>query len=340
MPRNTIFLPVSSNVEFNRGSSDAPLGTPTGFTATPRNSKVELQWNAIIGVLRYHIYFNTTGGVTVSDTKIKVFSPEITFEHTGLINGTTYFYKIASGGPGGESALSSEISVTPTLFLSTSSLIFDGVDERVNISDIPGLETDTTMSIGLWVKSNGLTGTFRNLFAGGDDSSLNPRIQILISDSNLYAFFIRDNAGLDSGVIEGNAEDDSWHFLVLVRNGSSWKLFDNASISANTTYTPGTINLGRFDLAALTSNAINSGFLLGLMDEVAVWNINLSSDDITRLYNSGNPTDLLSDATSTSLLHWWRMGDGDTFPTILDSKGSNNGTMINMEVGDIINDVP
>ena len=141
-------------------------------------------------------------------------------------------------------------------------------------------------------------------------------------------------------MIEGNAEDDSWHFLVLVRNGSSWKLFDNASISANTTYTPGTINLGRFDLAALTSNAINSGFLLGLMDEVAVWNINLSSDDITRLYNSGNPTDLLSDATSTSLLHWWRMGDGDTFPTILDSKGSNNGTMINMEVGDIVNDVP
>jgi len=340
MSRNTIILPVNSDVEFDKGSTDSPLGIPTGFTATSGNSKIDLEWNITVGALRYHIYFNTTGGVTTADTKIKAFAPALTFEHLGLINGTTYFYKIASVGLGGESALSSEISATPTSLLSSSSLIFDGIDERVNISDIPGLETDTTMSIGFWVKSNGLTGTFRTMFGGGDDSSTQPRIQILISDNNLYGFFIRDNAGLDSGVVEGNAENNTWHFLVLVRNGSSWELFDNASSSATKTYSPGAINISRFDLAAITSNAVTSSFLLGLMDEVAVWNINLSSTDITRLYNTGNPTNLLSDATSTNLLHWWRMGDGDTFPTITDNKGGNDGTMINMELGDIVNDVP
>ena len=44
---------------------------------------------------------------------------------------------------------------------------------------------------------------------------------------------------------------------------------------------------------------------------------------------------------STSLAGWWRMVDGDTFPTILDnSNNSNNGTMTNMASGDIESDVP
>ena len=75
----------------------------------------------------------------------------------------------------------------------------------------------------------------------------------------------------------------------------------------------------------------------GLVDEVAIFGGSLSDADIAGIYNGGTPTGL----TDYSPTLWWRMGDGDTFPTITDhGTGGNNGTMTNMTSGDIVEDVP
>ena len=73
------------------------------------------------------------------------------------------------------------------------------------------------------------------------------------------------------------------------------------------------------------------------VDELAVWSSDQSSN-ISDIYNSGSPFDLSS--LSTQPTHWWRMGDGDTFPTLQDNIGNADFTMQNMTVADIVNDVP
>ena len=73
------------------------------------------------------------------------------------------------------------------------------------------------------------------------------------------------------------------------------------------------------------------------VDELAIWNSDQSSN-ISDLYNSGTPFDLTTLATSPS--HWWRMGDGDTFPNLQDSIGTATFVMYNMTSSDIVNDVP
>ena len=83
----------------------------------------------------------------------------------------------------------------------------------------------------------------------------------------------------------------------------------------------------------------------GNMDEVGWWDDKiLTVDEVVAIYNSGEPIDLKTDAgdysSSSDLTNYWRMGDGDTYPTIEDNKGSNDGTMTNMASGDIESDVP
>ena len=79
----------------------------------------------------------------------------------------------------------------------------------------------------------------------------------------------------------------------------------------------------------------------GNLDEVAVWDAVLTLAEIAAVYNAGVPADLLLHSRAANLVGWWRMGDGDTFPTLQDSSVSGfDGTMINMEVGDIVADVP
>jgi len=74
----------------------------------------------------------------------------------------------------------------------------------------------------------------------------------------------------------------------------------------------------------------------GNLDEARFWNTNIGIAGITADYNLGAPTT----PDSTGLVSNYRMGDGDTFPTITDNKGGNNGTLINMEAGDFQEDVP
>lgn len=75
------------------------------------------------------------------------------------------------------------------------------------------------------------------------------------------------------------------------------------------------------------------------IDEFAVWDSDESAN-ISNIYNGGVPLDLSS--LSTSPIHWWRMGDGDTYPFLQDSGTANNCIFVmnNMTAADIVNDVP
>ena len=67
-----------------------------------------------------------------------------------------------------------------------------------------------------------------------------------------------------------------------------------------------------------------------------------SDSDATtaELYNSGSPFDLNTLTNDPS--HWWKMGDGDTFPTLIDhaTGGNTDLTMNNMTIADIVTDSP
>jgi hypothetical protein len=66
----------------------------------------------------------------------------------------------------------------------------------------------------------------------------------------------------------------------------------------------------------------------GNIDEVGFYNIAMTQAQITETYNLGVPANLAALSSSGGLVSWYRMGDGDTYPTILDNAGSaQNGTM-------------
>ena len=75
------------------------------------------------------------------------------------------------------------------------------------------------------------------------------------------------------------------------------------------------------------------------IDEFAIWSSDQTAN-ISNIYNSGTPQDL--SLLAAPPVHWFRMGDGDTFPFLSDSGSASNliMTMQNMNVGDIVSDVP
>jgi PKD repeat protein len=86
------------------------LPAPTNVVATAGDSQVTLNWNTLTGATNYTVRFGTTDGGPYPTVQT-VTTPPVT--HTGLTNGTAYYFVVSATDSNGPSALSSEVSATP-----------------------------------------------------------------------------------------------------------------------------------------------------------------------------------------------------------------------------------
>ena len=88
------------------------LSAPSDFTATLGYYQVALDWTAVSGASSYTVYWGSSTGITSSSTAITGITDD-NYTHTGLDNGTNYFYKVATVNSAGTGSLSSEDNATP-----------------------------------------------------------------------------------------------------------------------------------------------------------------------------------------------------------------------------------
>ena len=207
-------------------------------------------------------------------------------------------------------------------FSNTKSILLDGVDDYVTMGS--QISFGTQCSFSLWLKRN----------VGG--------IQTVLGNNNPFGYLM---ASVDSGatlawqIRFGNGiklysltspvdtTDGNWHHYVIARNGSTLNFYVDGQ-SQNLISTSGTFDADG-SLENIGADGVTpSDFYSGNIDEVAVWDSELSASDVTSIYNGGVPSNLndLNNPPST----WLRMGDGDTAPNLTDhGSGGNNGTMTN-----------
>jgi len=93
-----------------------PLPAPAVVNALPGSAQATLNWNAVSAAASYNIYQGTTpNGEAATPVKTGVTGTSATV--TGLSNGTKYYFKMAAVNTAATSALSNEVSTTPTPLL-------------------------------------------------------------------------------------------------------------------------------------------------------------------------------------------------------------------------------
>lgn len=240
-------------------------------------------------------------------------------------------------------------------------IILDGVNEVVSMGNVAPLQFERTdpFSVSIWFKTMG-TGVHQvyakreqqapyryrgyGLVFRGSVTPNEFRIDLASNDSTL--------TGIEILVYStpGTWNDGTWHHAVFTYSG-------NSLASGVNLYLDGTVQTKDVITDTLTDTMqIGLPFLLGArgdpagvihkfwygnLDEASVWGIELTSDQVAEIYNGGaTPGDLSALHFAGHIVSWWRLGDQDTFPTLRDVYGTNDGTMINMESGDIVADVP
>lgn len=232
--------------------------------------------------------------------------------------------------------------------VNTKSLNFDGTNDVARWaanSTIPGLIGAGDFSISWWVKksdffptgsgnspilwsslffSGGIQSFFVTAYGDSSSGSLPGKIQIQIGNGSTVNFMVLTS----DNDLRSSVGDNAWHHCVLTSDAGASsrtaKLYINGSEVASTTTSnnvdfSGT-NLGDIALGSTTFNAGSDTFFQCEIDELSMYNSELSSSDVSAIYNSGVPAD---ESSRSGLVGYWRMEDNGN-----DSSSNSNNLTI------------
>lgn len=221
---------------------------------------------------------------------------------------------------------------------------FDGANDYCEGGDIHSFDVTDPFSISMYVNPDDL-GANRNLFSKVGASP------------NLYGYMARHNITTGDIAVQMYSPGGdrfytfadtcltaaTWNHLVFTYDGSSningVRLYIDRVVNATNAPSgtlSGTWMEGQdFALGHMNLNYFYSSY----MDEVAIWDKALSQTEVDEL-NTNGPVDPKEHSAAMNLVSYYRMGDGDTYPTISDKVGSNDLTMRNMAADDFETETP
>ena len=137
--------------------------------------------------------------------------------------------------------------------------------------------------------------------------------------------------GGTTGSSSGNLNDYYSRFKIFINNSEQTRSNSHVNYGYTSNVDADNLRVGRFTSGNYMRDC--------KLDELAIFNSDQSAN-IADIYNSGTPFDLST--LTTPPLHWWRMGDGDTYPYLQDNGTAANCVfqMYNQTAADIVNDTP
>jgi len=106
------------------GGGDGIPAAPANVVATLDDGRNTVSWDPVSGATSYNLFWSTNAGVTRNNGD-RIIVTNSSQSHTGLVNGTTYFYVVTAVDTTGESVESMEVSATPEDGLGSFDPLFD-----------------------------------------------------------------------------------------------------------------------------------------------------------------------------------------------------------------------
>ena len=240
---------------------------------------------------------------------------------------------------------------TPPVFTNVNSFSFDGIDDYfMGVGGYTELTSGTAMSVSVWFKSSTYT-TLGRLLNIGKHVDIYQNSALYSNTQGTFTYRLRGNFGNSFATLGGgtnlgvaNLVDGQWHHLCFTWNGATTtaKVYEDGVLKVTNTSASGTLNNSTTDAYSIGAEANGNRPIDGLIDEPAVWTIELSSTDIATIYNNGVPNNL--NDLSTPPTTWSRMGDLATWNgatwTMTDVNGGYTNRSINMVEANRTTDVP
>ena len=163
-------------------------------------------------------------------------------------------------------------------------LEFDGVDDYVDCGNDASLNPEDSITIVAWFKANELPSTYPRIVSKETDTTANP-YNILVRQSDSVVRFLLGDGLTEYGAGDAAIALDTWYHVAATYDGSTMKVYLDGTLS-------GTRDLvfalpPRTTSVLIGSNPSNNRQFSGIIDELAIFSVALSQEDIERIVDEG-----------------------------------------------------
>ncbi len=216
-------------------------------------------------------------------------------------------------------------NATDTTSLEWGGVAYASIGQPANLNVTP---SSGTISFSAWFQRGEAADGQKAIIArarmdGGDVSFF----MGVTADEGIYVL-----AGGGENTSGGDISDHGWHLATFTLAGGTGRLYLDDTLVGSPFAVGSDVNSGddwTIGAARWDSNSTSSYEYIGQIDEVSFWSVQLSAAEVAELYNGGTPLDARTHSRYASLTHYYPMGDGDTWPTLIDVVGGATGTAFN-----------
>lgn len=157
---------------------------------------------------------------------------------------------------------------------------FDGVDDNINFKNKFDLNSGN-FSIEAWVKSNETNSNIQTILSKHLSPTATNGYDLRIIN-NVISFYWNNN----SITATHNIDTDRWYHIAVTFDGTNYKLYIDGILEKTTSGSNPTTNNIDFIIGAMSQNTDTPyNYFNGWIDELRIWNITLTEDQIRRMMN-------------------------------------------------------
>ena len=227
-------------------------------------------------------------------------------------------------------------------------LDFDSASsDYISVGNDSSLDITGALTISFWIygQTNATHNGVITKTPNTTSVSSNAQYHIQFQSSNQLRFVVTGcdlKAGTETTGTIPTVDVDSWQHFIMTWNGSNEMIVYKNGIEVATKTQSTTIVSNTSDL--IIGHRLGYGYLDGSISNASIWNAELTSTQVTEIYNEGVPSNLNNHSAYSNLVSWWQLGSNSSFNTnwtVLDevTASGNNGTSVNMTEADIVDGV-
>ena len=195
----------------------------------------------------------------------------------------------------------------PRILRNGHSLEFDGSDDYISIQEYI-IADEEAFSFHAWIYPEEASAGDELHIAGYTGSSGSTADYIRWRANINQLRVVIDGTGYS--FIHSSVTDSAWHHLVVTRGtDNNVRVYVDGTESSSGEQVLG----GQFRFSKI-GETYSQWEYIGKISDVAIWNTQLSDDDVSKLYNNSRPTNLrhlrsYKTSRTSNLKRWYRMGD-------------------------------
>ena len=260
--------------------------------------------------------FSSTSGLVFVDSGTNTGSStgEIDLSATTEATYTITYDTTSSGSSVCPNTSTQSVEVAVAGIANNFSMNFDGSNDYISAGSGSGITGSNPFSMSAWFKLASAPSGYPMILSTGRANNTNENI-LYVSPSYKLGW---GNSSVNADFANSSGTTlslNTWVHGVVTFNGSNTiKIYVNGSLDGSKTDVSG-VNIEDIDIVigARTNNG-NTGkelYFNGSIDEAAIWNTELTSTQVSEIYNatSTNLTKDLTTVSGSNLVYWNRMGD-------------------------------